>query len=92
MTRDTLHTTSTSKTADGGLRNALDVVAKNLTVTLRAALSETLGSKSATANGKGHSSKTHLSTLSTARHCVIKCFVREEMKTRLCAASGWDAE
>ena len=40
--RDTLHTTTASETADGGLGNALDVVAKHLAVTLRAALAETL--------------------------------------------------
>ena len=40
--RDTLHTTTTSETADSGLGNALDVVAKNLAVTLRAALAKTL--------------------------------------------------
>ena len=41
-TRDTLHTTTTSETANGGLGDALDVVAKNLPVTLGAALAETL--------------------------------------------------
>ena len=40
--RDTLHTTTASETADGGLGDALDVVAKHLAVTLRAALAETL--------------------------------------------------
>lgn len=40
--RDTLHTTTTSETADSGLGDALDVVTKNLAVTLGAALSETL--------------------------------------------------
>ena len=39
--RDTLHTATTSETADGGLGDALDVVAKNLPVTLGAALAET---------------------------------------------------
>ena len=42
-TGDTLHTTTTGETADGGLGNTLNVVAKNLAVTLRAALAETLG-------------------------------------------------
>ena len=42
--RDTLHTTSTGETADGGLGDALDVVAKHLSVTLGASLAETLAS------------------------------------------------
>ena len=42
--RDTLHTTSTGETADGGLGDALDVVAKNLSVTLGASLAESLAS------------------------------------------------
>jgi len=41
-TRDTLHTTTTSETADHGLGNTLDVIAKNLAVTLGAALAKTL--------------------------------------------------
>jgi hypothetical protein len=40
--RDTLDTTTTSETADSGLCDSLDVVTKNLAVTLGAALSETL--------------------------------------------------
>jgi hypothetical protein len=40
--RDTLHTATTSEAADGGLGDALDVVAKNLAVTLSAALAEAL--------------------------------------------------
>ena len=40
--RDTLDTTTTSETADGGLGDTLDVVAQDLTVTLGAALAETL--------------------------------------------------
>jgi hypothetical protein len=39
---DTLDTTTTSETADRGLGDTLDVVAKNLAVTLGAALAETL--------------------------------------------------
>jgi hypothetical protein len=39
---DTLDTTTTSETADRGLGYTLDVVAKNLAVTLGAALAETL--------------------------------------------------
>ena len=41
--RDTLHTATAGETADGGLGDALDIVAKNLAVTLSTALSETLG-------------------------------------------------
>ena len=40
--RDTLHTTTASETADGGLGDALDVVAKDLAVALGAALAESL--------------------------------------------------
>jgi len=39
---DTLDTTTTGETTDGGLGDSLDVVTKNLAVTLGAALSETL--------------------------------------------------
>jgi len=80
--QDTLDATSTSGTANGRLCDALDVVAEDLAVTLHAALSETLTSKSAAANKTRHPSRTHLSPLSTARHCVMKCFVRGNTKTR----------
>ena len=40
--RDTLHTTTTSETTDGRLRDTLDVVTKNLAVTLGTTLAETL--------------------------------------------------
>ena len=43
-TRDTLNTTTASETTDGGLGDALDVVTKNLPVTLGASFSETLAS------------------------------------------------
>ena len=39
---DTLDTATAGKTTNGGLGDTLDVVAKDLAVTLRAALSETL--------------------------------------------------
>jgi len=45
---DALHTTTTRQTADGGLGDALDVVAENLAVTLGAALAETLTALTAT--------------------------------------------
>jgi len=45
--RDTLDTATTSETADGGLGDALDVVTKNLAVTLGAALAEALAALSA---------------------------------------------
>ena len=41
---DALDTATTGETADGGLGDALDVVAKDLAVTLGAALSESLAS------------------------------------------------
>jgi hypothetical protein len=47
-TGDTLDTATTSETADGGLGDALDVIAKNLAVTLGASLSKTFASFSAT--------------------------------------------
>jgi len=40
--RDTLHTTTTSETTDGGLGNTLDVVAKNLSVALCSSFAEAL--------------------------------------------------
>ena len=43
-TADTLHTTTTSETTDGGLGDALDVVTKDLPVTLGASFSETFAS------------------------------------------------
>ena len=53
--RDTLHTTTTGETADGGLGDALDVVAKNLAMTLCATLSETLATLSAYSAVRGRS-------------------------------------
>ena len=41
---DTLHATTTSETADGGLGDALDVVAKHLAVALSASLAESFTS------------------------------------------------
>ena len=41
---DSLHTTSASQTADGGLGDTLDVITQNLPVTLSAPLSKTLSS------------------------------------------------
>ena len=43
-TRDTLDTTTTGETTDSRLGNTLDIVAKNLSVTLGASLSESLSS------------------------------------------------
>ena len=43
-TADSLHTTSASQTADGGLGDTLDVIAENLAVTLSASLSKSLSS------------------------------------------------
>jgi hypothetical protein len=45
---DTLHTTTTSQTPDSRLGNALDIVTKNLPVTLCTALSETLAALATT--------------------------------------------
>ena len=48
--RDTLDTTTTCQTTDGGLGDALDVVRQNLAVTLGASLSESLASFAATSH------------------------------------------
>ena len=45
--RDTLDTTTTSETPDGGLGDTLDVVTKNLSVTLGTALAEALAALAA---------------------------------------------
>ena len=45
---DTLHSTAASQTADGGLGDALDVIAKNFAMTLGASLAESLSSFAAT--------------------------------------------
>ena len=50
-TGDTLHTSTTSETANGGLGDALDIVTKDLPVTLGASLSETFASFTATRHG-----------------------------------------
>jgi len=48
--RDTLHTTTTSETADSGLGDTLDVVTKNLAMTLGATLSEALSTFAASSH------------------------------------------
>ena len=45
--RDTLDTTTTSETSNSGLRNTLDVVSQNLSVTLGTALAEALAALAA---------------------------------------------
>ena len=50
-TGDTLDTTTTSETADSGLGDTLDVIAKDLAVTLGASLSETFASFSSSGHG-----------------------------------------
>lgn len=45
--RNTLDTTTTSETSDSGLGDTLDVVTKNLAVTLSAALAEALAALAA---------------------------------------------
>lgn len=45
--RDTLDTTTTSETTDGGLGDTLNVVTKNLAVTLGTALAEALAALAA---------------------------------------------
>jgi hypothetical protein len=46
-TRDTLHSTTASETADGRLGDTLDVITQNLAMTLRAPLSESFTSLAA---------------------------------------------
>lgn len=50
-TGDALHATTTCETANGWLRDPLDVVAKNLTVTLRTSFSESLSALSTARHG-----------------------------------------
>jgi hypothetical protein len=50
--RDALDTTAASQTADGGLGDALDVVTKNLAVTLGASLAESLASFASSSHGE----------------------------------------
>ena len=50
-TGDTLDTTTTGETADSGLGDTLDVVTKDLAVTLGASLSETFASFSSSGHG-----------------------------------------
>ena len=52
-TGDALNTTSTSETADSGLGDTLDVVAKDLAVTLGTSLSETFASFSSSGHVDG---------------------------------------
>ena len=92
QTRDTLHATSTSETTDGGLRDALDVVAKDLAVTLCAALSKTLKFLVSGCERKEEIARNTPFHPFHGQTLCDKCFVRGELKMRLCAASGWDAE
>jgi hypothetical protein len=48
--RDTLDTTTTSETADGGLGDALDVVTKNLAMALGSTLAEALATFAASSH------------------------------------------
>ena len=49
--RDTLDTTSTSETADGGLGDALDVVSQDFAMPLGSSFSQSLSSLSASGHG-----------------------------------------
>ena len=72
--RDTLDTTTTSQTADGGLGDALDVVTENLPVTLGASLSESLSSFST-------SSHIEILSLSDAESAVTLVFIEAESQS-----------
>jgi hypothetical protein len=48
QSRDTLHSASTSQTTNGRLRDALDVIAKNLAMTLRSSFAQSLTALSTT--------------------------------------------
>ena len=70
-TRNTLDTTTAGKTANSGLSDTLDVVAKNLAMTLSATLAETLGNRKegvSTSVVVVTCTSAYLATLSTARH------------------------
>jgi hypothetical protein len=63
QTRDTLDTTTTSETSNGGLGNALNVVTQHLAVTLGTRLAEALASLATT------------STCSGGRHLLLELLV-----------------
>ena len=51
QTRDSLHSATTSQTADGGLGDSLDVITENFTVTLSASFPESFASFASSAHG-----------------------------------------
>jgi hypothetical protein len=85
-TRDTLDTTSTSETTDGGLCDTLDVVTEDLAVTLGAALSETLG-RSQRPKSKFRCSDRPFHLFHGQTLLCDKCFGRREVRCGLRGAS-----
>ncbi|KAF4523130.1 hypothetical protein B566_EDAN003145 [Ephemera danica] len=79
--RDTLHSTTASQTADGGLGDTLDVIAKNLAMTLGASLAESLSSFAAT----GH---TMARTKQTARKSTGGKAPRKQLATKAARKSA----
>ena len=65
--RNTFHSTTTSQSADSGLRDSLDVVSQNLSMTLSASLSQTFSS---------FSSSSHLDTCS---YSLVKLNTNEKL-------------
>ena len=51
QTRDTLDSTTASQTTNGGLSNSLDIITKDLSMTLGASLSETFSTFSSSGHG-----------------------------------------
>ena len=79
-TGDTLDTATTGETTDSGLGDTLNVVAKNLTVTLGAALAETLGIRWSTIVLKSLSTKWRRRVPSTLqRQLTLPPFPRPDM-------------
>jgi hypothetical protein len=63
QTGDTLHTTTTSKTSDSGLGDALDVISQHLTMPLGTPLSKSFSSFASTRHVYSRDSKTEVNNL-----------------------------
>ena len=75
---DTLDTTTTRETADGGLGDTLDVVAQDLAVALGTTLSETLAALAASSHVDG-----------VVVGCLWERVVEMELMRLLCCSGGW---
>ena len=73
QTRNTFYTTTTGKTADSGLCNALDVVSQNLPVTLSSTLSESFSTLDHSALETEDKAVNFCGTyFSASRHCWLE--------------------